>query len=73
MTYFDAALDYDMTTEDAMTLDAHSEPLWKVNAAVAHLSTLEVADFPTMVARMRRRAALEDAFWGRKNRGEGLA
>lgn len=72
MTYFDAALAYDMTTEDAMTLDAHSEPLWKVNAAAAHLSTLDVADYPTMVARMRRRAELEATFWDRKLAGEEL-
>lgn len=72
MTYFDAALAYDMTTEDAMTLDAHSEPLWKVNAAAAHLSALDVADYATMVARMRRREELEATFWDRKLLGEEL-
>lgn len=72
MTYFDAALAYDMTTEDAMTLDAHSEPLWKVNSAAAHLSTLDIADFPTMVARVRRREELERVFWDRKLLGEEL-
>lgn len=72
MSYFDAALAYDMTAEDAMTLDAHSEPLWKVRSASAHLSTLDVADFHTMVARQRRREELDAAFWDRKLLGEEL-
>lgn len=72
MTYFAAALAYDMTTDDAMTLDAHSEPLWKVRSASAHLSTLDVADFHTMVARQRRREELDAAFWDRKLLGEEL-
>lgn len=72
MNYFDAAVAYDMTTEDAMTLDAHSEPLWKASAAAAHLSTLDIADYSTMVARMRRREELERVFWDRKLAGEEL-
>lgn len=72
MNYFDAALAYDMTTDDAVTLDARVEPLWKVRAASAHLSTLDVADFETMVARQRRREELDAAFWDRKLLGEEL-
>ena len=73
MNYFDAAVAYDMTADDAMMLDAHSEPLWKVRAASAHLSTLDIADYPTMVARMRRREELDRVFWDRSLAGEGLA
>lgn len=73
MTYFDAAIAYEMTTADAMTLDAHVEPLWKVRAASAHLSTLDIADYSTMVARQRRREELDAAFWDRSLAGEGLA
>lgn len=73
MSYYDTAAAYEMTTAEAMSLDAAVEPLWKVSAAAAHLSRLDVAPLAVMAARMQRREALEAAFWGRKLAGEGLA
>ena len=72
MNYYDAALNYEMTTDEAMTLDMSREPLWKIRTAAAHLSTLPTTEWKIMAQRQMRQEALEGAFWERKYAGEPL-
>ena len=73
MDYYETALNYEMTATEAMEMDMSREPLWKVHAAAAHLSTMPVTDWADMSRRAMRREALENHFWERKYAGEALA
>lgn len=73
MTYYNDALACEMTEDEALTMDPAVEPLWRVRAADALLSCLDVAPWGVMVRRMVQRERLAANFWERKYAGEALA
>lgn len=73
MTYYNDALACDITEDEAMAMDPTTEPLWRVRAADALLSCLDVAPWPVMSRRMVQRERLAANFWERKYAGEALA
>ena len=73
MTYYDAALACEMTEGEALAMDPAVEPLWRVRAAEALLSCLDVAPWGVMARRMVQRERLAANFWERKYAGEALA
>lgn len=73
MTYYNDALACDITEVEAMAMNPAVEPLWRVRAADALLSCLDVAPWPVMSRRMVQRERLAANFWERKYAGEALA
>lgn len=73
MTYYNDALACDITEDEAMAMNPAAEPLWRVRAADALLSCLDVAPWPVMARRMVQRERLAANFWERKYAGEALA
>lgn len=73
MTYYDAALACEMTEDEALAMDPAAEPLWRVRAAEALLSCLDVAPWGVMARRMVQRERLAANFWEREYAGEALA
>lgn len=73
MTYYNDALACDITEDEAMAMNPAVEPLWRVRAADALLSRLDVAPWPVMSRRMVQRERLAANFWERKYAGEALA
>lgn len=73
MTYYDAVLACEMTEDEALAMDPAAEPLWRVRAAEALLSCLDVAPWGVMARRMVQRERLAANFWERKYAGEALA
>nr|DAF05523.1 MAG TPA: hypothetical protein [Caudoviricetes sp.] len=73
MTYYNDALACDITEDEAVAMNPAVEPLWRVRAADALLSCLDVAPWPVMSRRMVQRERLAANFWERKYAGEALA
>lgn len=73
MTHYNDALACDITEDEAMTMNPAVEPLWRVRAADALLSCLDVAPWPVMSRRMVQHERLAANFWERKYAGEALA
>lgn len=72
MSYYNDALACEMTEDEAMAMDPAVEPLWRVRAAEAFLSVLDVAPWPAMMARAMQRERLAANFWERKYLGEAM-
>lgn len=73
MTYYSDALACEMTEDEALAMDPAAEPLWRVRAAEALLSCLDVAPWGVMARRMVQRERLAANFWEREYAGEALA
>ncbi len=73
MTYYNDALACEMTEGEALAMDPAAEPLWRVRAAEALLSCLDVAPWGVTARRMVQRERLAANFWERKYAGEALA
>lgn len=73
MTYYNDALACEMTEDEALAMDPAAEPLWRVRAAEALLSCLDVAPWGVMARRMVQRERLAANFWERNYAGEALA
>jgi hypothetical protein len=73
MTYYNDALACEMTEDEALAMDPAAEPLWRVRAAEALLSCLDVAPWGVMARRMVQRERLAANFWEREYAGEALA
>ena len=73
MTYYNDALACEMTEDEALAMDPAAEPLWRVRAAEALLSCLDVVPWGVMARRMVQRERLAANFWEREYAGEALA